>query len=314
MLTIMLSLALSTGLGGLMMTLQIGPVAEYATSTRVTIGQTNLNSLCVMFDIGIVTSLYLIWSLRSPLIRVTLLLLIPFSIIAVLMTKSRAGLAVLPLGIVVGATLGLRGELGRKVTLLCISLLAVGGVFLVAEATGALGADTLERWTGIRGAAQSRWYIVKTGLQIIKEHPVLGTGYGMFGERYTEVAKEQFRYGAGLSRDPHNSFLSVTAELGPTGLFVFTAMMLCLVRCGLRVRAGPEAMFVLAVVVMLGLTALKGTLWSNKYFYYAIALVVVVTRMYPKQARYGYALPPIDDEVGGYWGRTTGATPYRPVG
>ena len=314
LLTIMLSLAFSTGLGGLMMALQTGPVAEYAHSARIGIGMTNLNALSVMFDIGIVASIYLIWSLRSPLIRLTLLLLIPFSIIAVLMTKSRAGLAVLPLGIVVGATLGLRGELGRKVTLLFISLLAVGGVFLVAESTGVLGTDTFERWTETRGAARGRWYIVKTGLEIIKENPELGAGYGMFSVRYTEVAKDQFRYGAGLGRDPHNSFLSVTAELGPTGLFVFTAMMLYLARCGLRVRPGPEGMFVLAVVVILGLTALKGTLWANKYLYYAIALAVSMTRMYPKQAGYGYALPPVDDEVGGYWGRTTDATPYRPVG
>jgi O-antigen ligase len=314
MLTIMLCLALSVALGGVMMTFQIGPAGEYANSARISIGGTNLNALSVMFDIGIVTSIYLLWRLRSPLIRLMLLLPIPFSIIAVLMTKSRAGLAVLPVGLMFGATLGLRGELGKKVTLLFVSLLAGLGVFIVAESTGALGADPFERWGETREAALGRWYILATGLEIIKENPILGTGYAMFADRYTEVAIQQFRYAEGLARDPHNSFLCVTAELGPTGLFVFTVMMFYLARCGFRVHPGPEGMFVVAVVTILCLTSLKGTLWTNKYLYYVIALVVSTTWMYPKHARYGYVLPEVGDEVHGSWGPATGPASYRPVG
>ncbi len=310
--TILLCVALSVGVGGVMMALRVGPVGEYGRTQRVTLGEINLNVLCNMMAIGIIASLYLAWRLKNTLLRVALLGMIPFTLVGVLLTQSRAGLAALVLGLMAGGALGLRGEMGKKVVLLFMMLVVFAGLFVVVRLTGALGEGTFDRWKKLGKGADDRLYIIKVGLEVVKKNPLLGAGYRMFTSEYTEVAESQMRYGKGTSRDPHNSYLSALAELGPLGLILFVGMMIHFARAAFNIRPGPEAMFAIGAAAVIGLVSLKGTLWVNKYFYYTIALVVPLVRLYPRTMAAYFAWPSAWDAAPSVTpGAALGATAYR---
>ncbi len=75
----------------------------------------------------------------------------------------------------------------------------------------------------------SRWLMWKATLLMIKEHPLLGVGFGNFGAysaEYLARAREtsprmDSRYRTEFVTEPHNDYLQLLAELGPGGLLAF---------------------------------------------------------------------------------------------
>jgi putative inorganic carbon (hco3(-)) transporter len=63
-------------------------------------------------------------------------------------------------------------------------------------------------------SAHTRVEIWKAGLEMVKEHPFFGVGYGLF-ESYLPL------YWSGGARDAHNTYLIVAAEMGIPALIVF---------------------------------------------------------------------------------------------
>lgn len=67
-----------------------------------------------------------------------------------------------------------------------------------------------------------RWIFTKNSLQLIKEHPLVGTGVGSFHMEY----KNQFPPAPGFENmhEPQNEYLMIAVQLGIIGLLVFLAL------------------------------------------------------------------------------------------
>jgi O-antigen ligase len=141
------------------------------------------------------------------------LLLATFALgfVCLIMTKSRSGqLSMLVvLGVYFLRRFGRRGAVAAAIA--AIPLLLLGGRS-GAEAESS-ATERLECWD--------------EALQMWRENPFLGVGQGEFGEHHYLTA--------------HNSFLLALAELGPLGLFLFTAVLYAALKIVIRIRADLAA-------------------------------------------------------------------------
>jgi len=88
-------------------------------------------------------------------------------------------------------------------------------------------------------ATRHRFVMWHTGIDIIKEHPVLGTGIGTFKKIHPKYQSKYLRtekYGIfqGLSRFAHNDYLEMTANTGILGLGTFLWLIVTLYWIGLK--------------------------------------------------------------------------------
>jgi len=88
-------------------------------------------------------------------------------------------------------------------------------------------------------ATRHRFVMWHTAIDIIKEHPLLGTGIGTFKKIYPKYQSKYLRtkkYGMfeGLSRFVHNDYLEVTADTGILGLGAFLWLIVTLCWTGFK--------------------------------------------------------------------------------
>lgn len=143
-------------------------------------------------------------------------LLLPFGLLVmggIGTTMSRAGWVAAAFGI---ALLGLRGGQRFVVAFLVLALLFVGTLLLE------------DRWAARFGtifsleANQDRILLWKTALEILQDHPILGSGPGSF-RHVSQAYIEPSEYRGHAT--PHNIVLSIASDLGIAGLLAFTWLM-----------------------------------------------------------------------------------------
>jgi O-antigen ligase len=141
------------------------------------------------------------------------------------------------IAVVVGLVVSL---LRRKIALM-ICLVAILGVILGTPLKGRI----------LNGAAQpsfeERTKIALITLEVLKEYPIIGIGYGMEAysksldlEAYRKRIPEAYRSGI-IYKDPHNMITSVAVRLGVVGLglFLFIAYRL-LKMCWISAWSGKD--------------------------------------------------------------------------
>ncbi len=123
---------------------------------------------------------------------------------------------------------------------LAISAVSVAAVFAVLSSLPGtfqqrlgLGAEEAASQAGdaARISSAQRLEMYRTSLEIIREHPLLGTGTGGFPRAYAERGSHNLLPDL---RNPHNEYLLFTVQLGLPGL----AALLCLF--GLHWRLAPR--------------------------------------------------------------------------
>jgi len=90
---------------------------------------------------------------------------------------------------------------------------------------------------GLDKSSYDRIVIWKGGLRIVRDHPFLGVGYKNFPQVIGEYLHYQHGY---IKRDPHNTYLSIAAEMGLPTLVVFLWVMFIMLRTGLWVYRHTE--------------------------------------------------------------------------
>ena len=150
------------------------------------------------------------WSSRI----VALAVLVPM-LLAFYYTNSRGGV----LGL--AAALGIIGwhRFGSRVG-------PVGGPLPASPASSPSGRPAWRRWTPKRTRRRAGSQAWSEGLQMLKERPITGVGYGRFTEYHALVA--------------HNSFVQVLAELGFLGGMAFIGMVFWYFESLRRVRRIPR--------------------------------------------------------------------------
>jgi O-antigen ligase len=84
-------------------------------------------------------------------------------------------------------------------------------------------------------SAEQRFEILKTGLHIFADHPLLGVGIGCYG-----LANDRYAPELG-TRDAHNTYVSLAAETGIPGLLLWLGLVWSVIAQARRRRAALAA-------------------------------------------------------------------------
>lgn len=184
---------------------------------RFTAGGFNLNDLGLLLALGIPMSVHLLSRDKSPRAQALCWLHLPLCAVAVLLTASRgAALALLAALYSIPLILPF-WSIARRAA--CAFFLALGA--LTAACTVPAGAwsrlletsDQLQRWD-----LSERTSIWSAALELFSLHPLSGIGAGSFPEAVSPLL--------GSPQVAHNTFVSISVELGLVGLFLFGLILL----------------------------------------------------------------------------------------
>jgi O-antigen ligase len=189
------------------------------------------NDFGLVLALAIPLALYLAIRDRSAL-RWLYLAIVPTLIAAVLLTASRASLIATFVALSF-AVLAWR-EADRTVRVVSLVLVAALALSLVRFAPAAQRKRLATIPNEItRGTLHDRTRIWKTGLKVLKQHPILGIGSGAYPKAVEPwLGKPKI---AGFQYVAHNTFLSVLVECGIVGFAIYAVLF------------GTIGMFILAM-------------------------------------------------------------------
>lgn len=167
--------------------------------------------------------------------------------IVILLTQSRG--AFLAIGLF--AMMTVFANLKQVRSLVAIGVLAMGAVFVAPEGTfdrfvnftGAVrGGDMLA--AGDDNSAQQRLDIWRVSLRIINNHPVFGVGLSAYPRTHREFTRGGVaEWLARGGRDAHSTYITVAAEVGYVGLFLFIVPFLIAIGRSIKTRRKLRKMF-----------------------------------------------------------------------
>ena len=231
---------------------------------RVSQGGVNANYAALVFSLAIPVAWHL--SLTSPglLQRWIAGLYVPTAAVAVVLTGSRGGLVTLLLALsIVLLTLHI-SDLRLKVFALIslpLSIVVIAN-FVPTQTIDRLETIPTELATGTLGERSQAW---EASWEIFAAHPVLGVGAGA----------SRFRIEPRLGREqgPHNTYLSIGADLGTVGLGLFLLLLLSVAARWLSLQGRErQVVGVLLITLMVGL--LPGHLEYRKVTWVVIAIII----------------------------------------
>lgn len=228
---------------------------------------------------------------------------VPLLIGLIFMTQSRGGLLALGLfGLL--AVFKAVSSRRRIQSLAVVAIVAVGSV--VASPQGAI--DRMESLVnGLiardlsevdeDNSALQRYTVWKVARQISREHPLFGVGLRAYSQENQRVAaRSRLTKLAGGYRDAHSTYLSVLAETGFPGLFIFLSMILHTLLGSRRARrkaAGVapdlvrQSWFLESALLAYLVAGVFGTYGQLSFLYIQLALLASVTQILGTRARQG---------------------------
>jgi len=226
-LTLLLALSASAALSGAIAGLEYAGIADILGSANPggrNNGAASMSNTTAgnMFLIGTLAASII--ALRLPRWRKFATAAALFGAGGVVLTMARS--AILMLG-VAGCWFGIKVRKMRYFPLVLV-LVVAGGVASVP----AIPDKVWERFSELEDP-DSDWTLGRrvgyhiVGLELLREHPIVGIGPGTFGEHYVGF---EFRWVEGRrleTRALHNTYLAVAVEYGVVGFVFFAAMILC---------------------------------------------------------------------------------------
>lgn len=183
---------------------------------------------------------------------------VPVLALALVVTFSQSSALALMVGIAVLAT-WLFGERLVAGLLIGVLALAVGTTF----ATSSSVRDGLTSRSGLDRITEGRFDLMRGGVEIWREDPVVGSGLGSFQARYRQtLTPEELR--TTRVTVSHNAPLTVLSELGIVGVLPLAALVVVPARALLlRARAGDGAgLAALVVLAMLAAVFVHSLLYA----------------------------------------------------
>jgi O-antigen ligase len=165
---------------------------------------------------------------------------------------SQSSFAALIAGVVVVGVLGWRQRALAVVGAAAVLLVAVG--VTLGPPHGARQALAADEEQSLNRATRGRFELVKDGLEIALDHPIVGVGVGGFTKAYRERVEVPRRVKTPAS---HNTPVTVAAEGGIVGLALFAWLAVAAFLVPFR-RVGPDPplVCVAGLVAGLGLTGI----------------------------------------------------------
>ncbi|HEV8200071.1 MAG TPA: O-antigen ligase family protein [Candidatus Polarisedimenticolia bacterium] len=204
------------------LTAMIALAMYYAGATPVATGLTgNRNLLATYINVGAIATLLVYPLVGGVLSRLILMLGVPALLLALALTLSRTGLIVMAVTIL-NVWYRLARERGFLVllgsTLACVALI----FFLPGEfwSRASTILPSIERQEDTFGMRVRLW---QTGVRLVEDYPLLGTGPGNFPLGSTRYASGGI---AGEHLNSHNAYVGTAAETGLPGLALFVGVLL----------------------------------------------------------------------------------------
>lgn len=232
----------------------------------------NPNELGMTLALGLPMAWYV--SLSHPHRRVARLwqLYLPLALTAILLTASRgAFLTTLVALAIIPATQG-RLPLRTKAALCA---LAVGSLVLAASF---VPEATLERLQTTRADIESgyfgnRGFIWRAGLEVAREHPLVGVGAGAFGPAVEPSLNFQW--------SSHSVPISILVEDGGLGLLIFLAMFAAAFTAVRPLPRLPRR-FGIVLLLTLGVGSLSLEWGYRKQFWFVLGIVAAEAALRPR--------------------------------
>jgi O-antigen ligase len=203
----------------------------------------NILALVVIF--GFLLLLFLL-SAKNPLYQNIILTLCSFlSLFAVVMTQSRSG--ILSLGAAILVVFPKR----KKILLYFVVavVVVIMGVVVVKKPEGSIGYLPKIK-SGDMASVKDRVGIWLCFAEIVKDHPIVGIGFGMqtsydtnLISKYNQRVAKEYRM-THLYTAPHNIIVDVATRLGLVGLAIFFYIIFAFFRMGWRLILNGRGEFI----------------------------------------------------------------------
>src|SRR3989441_721384 len=242
----------------------------------------NPNDLALMLNLILPLTIALLLTQRGRRVRVLLTGLALISVVAIVVTFSRAGFLTLVItGLLYGRRLFTRGRRGWAVALVVMAVVAA--TWLPSNYLERLGTITNIE-ADPTGSAQERWRDTSAATSFALAHPILGAGFGM-----NTVALNEQR--GAFWKAVHNVYLQLAVELGLPGLILFLLLLVGTIKSVGAVRRGTaddpasRDLFHLAEglyisLIAFAVEALFHPVAYQLYFYYIAGLTVALKAIY----------------------------------
>lgn len=202
--------------------------------------------------------------------------------IVILATQSRSNF----IGLVVFGLLGLKSMKGQKRiriagAMLGLSIIGVAlapkGVWDRVGGLGKVSQGSDMKDVDPEGSAAERYRILQTGLAILSDNLVSGTGLKTYSRTNAEYTPELGR------KDAHNTYLSVAVETGLIGLALFVTMLVVALRGTVNKRAprpsAPAVSWLRNGMIAFLVAALWATVVGLQFLYLHLALLWAVMQL-----------------------------------
>jgi O-antigen ligase len=172
--------------------------------------------------------------------------------IGLFLSFSQSSFASLIVGLVVAGILAWRRRALAAVGV-AAALLMLVGFGSPSQAAGST-APSAAAESGLNRATRGRFDLLKNGLRIAIDHPVIGVGVGGFTKAYRESVRVPHRMKTPAS---HNTPVTVAAETGIVGLGIFAWFLVAAFSTPFRrTGSGPPVVRVAGIAAGLALTAI----------------------------------------------------------
>ncbi len=260
-------------------------VGNEAVFQRFAVSNTDPNDYALTLVLGIPMAWELFAAHRGPA-RLLYVLFVPVALFAVILSASRGGALAAAVALLV-FPIGFHwlDRAGKRI-LLFLFIAAVAVVPFVWSNIAEVASSNLERLSTLGselagGTLNDRATIWAAGMDAFTNRPVNGVGGGAFPTAIEAVA--------GISHPAHNSFVSVTVELGAVGLLLFSSIIVVAAIPLVR-QLGPRTFPSLVMLAALLVGVMSLTWEFRKPTWLVIALMLTldgvrVVRFHPPAKR-----------------------------
>lgn len=250
---------------------------SFRGTTRFTALSFDPNELALTLALGLPMAWHL--SLAELHRRIAWLwrLYVPLAITAILLTASRgAFLTMLVALTIIPATQGrLRFRTGAGLYALAVGSLMLVTCFVPETSLERIRSTGADIEAGYLGGRTRIWH---AGLEVAREHPLVGVGAGAFGVAIEPLFRSKT---FGIEQESsHNALLAILVEEGIVGLFFFLAMVAALIK-PLRHLPSLERRFGTVLLLALAVGSLSLTWDHRKQFWFVLGVLAAQVAQRP---------------------------------
>jgi hypothetical protein len=231
----------------------------------------NPNGYSLVIGFSILAGLYLVRTLKGFWLRMLLLAGTLFLAVPLVLAQSRTGW--LATGCAVAVTIWYTRHRVRNFLLMMVFGVAMVGVLFATGLVNITLVDRANELVTLRNQGSNRLDVWRVAGNVIADNPVVGVGFHQFPRKFNQYRAEtpSIRRDQIPSRDPHNTYIGVMAELGIVGL----ALLLLMFWSACReedVPPGRRPWISDTMVAYVMVFSIGGTILLAKLFWVALAL------------------------------------------